>query len=296
MTTSIAQPSARWFGLPGLAGSEEAAPRRQQGSPLASDFRELVVREIPGQVPAQAAPPAQRPLLVELMQRIQSAETGHTLAPSVRAVSEAPVKSGLEPLMAQLSEKKGRSEREAELDPEAENPEGAPSLAPVFAQARSDAPEVEESAAPVKELDQVEHAQQLARLQGKALIDKPRELEVHLHSHKLGEVAARVKVESDGQWSAHVQLRDAEVERNIRQELTQIQETRGLEGFTTSLSQDSRDPRGAFQGFAFDQQQSRTPFGLAPKKSVQPLTSADPSPIGKSSSVHGSPSGLNVRA
>jgi hypothetical protein len=297
---AIASAEAAWFGLSATGAVQPGTPpERKDASGLPTSFRDLTVREVTPQPQPQqaAAPPNQRPLLVELMQRIQAAETGQPLARAVKTVSEAPVKSGLEPLMALLSEKKSRNESASELDKEGESPEGLPSSPTHFsAQSPSDAPKVEETAAPVKVLDQVEHAQHLARLQGKALIDKPRELEVHLHSHKLGEVAARVKVESDGQWSAHVQLRDAEVERSVRQELVQIQETRGLEGFTTSLSQDSRDQRGSFQGFAFDQQQSRTPLGLAPKKSVQPLTSADASPIAESSSVHGSPSGLNVRA
>lgn len=291
-----------WVGLPGMVAAEPGVVPKD-ASALPTSFRDVTVREVAVQAQTKAqpaaAPPAQRPLLVELMQRIQAAETGQPMARAVKVVSgSSPVKPGLEPLMALLSEKKSHSESETESDHEGEveSPHGLPSPAPFTAQAPTDAPKVEEAAAPVKVLDQVEHAQHLARLQGKALIDKPRELEVHLHSHKLGEVAARVKVESDGQWSAHVQLRDAEVERSVRQELVQIQETRGLEGFTTSLSQDSRDQRGSFQSFAFDQQQSRTPLGFAPKKSVQPLTSADPSPIAKSSSVHGSPSGLNVRA
>ena len=147
----------------------------------------------------------------------------------------------------------------------------------------------------MKVLDQVEHGQHLARLQGKALIDKPRELEVQLHSDKLGAVAARVKVEADGQWTAHVQLRDAEVERSVRQELVQIQETRGLEGFTTSLSQDQRDQRGTFQGFSFDQQQ-RGGQVLAQKKSANPSTFSDPLPIERVSSANGNSNGLNVRA
>lgn len=143
--------------------------------------------------------------------------------------------------------------------------------------------------------DALEHAQRLARQQGQSLLEKPRELELHLHSQQLGDVAARLKVEAGGQWTAHVQLRDAQVEQSVRQELQQIQDTKGLEGFTTSLSQDSRDQHGPFQGFSFEHQQPRSRSGFLQKKSPTPSTSDDTLPIARTSSVHGH-HGLNVRA
>ncbi|ODT77634.1 hypothetical protein ABS71_02460 [bacterium SCN 62-11] len=264
---------------------------------LPGTIRNLVVRELSGQTvqPVEAAP-AERPLLAELMQRIQAAEQP---VATVKVAVEAPVtKPGLEPLMALLSEKKTSSEpgsdSDSEREPESDQPAAAPALP--FAHKTEATPEsAPEHKAPVKLIDQVEHGQHLARLQGKALVDKPRELEVQLHSEKLGAVAARVQVESGGQWTAHLQLRDAEVERSVRQELVQIQETRGLEGFTTSLSQDQRDQRGSFQGFSFEQQQ-RGPLGFPQKKSANPSSFGDPLPIERVSSANGNSNGLNVRA
>ena len=276
--------------FPGIGQGD--APALEASSDLPTLLKKLQIRELSN--PEAQPEIRQRPMLAELMQRIQGASAPVLNLP--KAPADAPTKQVVEPLLSLLAEKKLQFESDSETDtdtpPEAPNP--LPTLLPQEPKSAAD-PEAAEPVIAANLPDQVEHNQRLARQQGQALKEKPRELELQLHSERLGEVAARLKVEAGGHWTAHVQLRDAQVEQSVRQELHQLQETRGLDGFTTSLSQDDRDQRGAFQGFSFEQQQPRGQAGILQKKSLAPSTSVDPLPIARVSSVHGS-SRLNIRA
>lgn len=289
-TSERAFPNSDTIIFPGIGLGDAPAP--ETTSDLPTLLKKLQIRELSN--PEAQPETRQRPMLAELMQRIQGAPAPVLNPP--KALANTPTKQVVEPLLSLLAEKKSQFESDSETDtdtpPEAPNP--LPTLLPQEPKSAAD-PEAAEPVLPVNLPDQVEHNQRLARQQGQALKEKPRELELQLHSERLGEVAARLKVEAGGHWTAHVQLRDAQVEQSVRQELHQLQETRGLNGFTTSLSQDDRDQRGAFQGFSFEQQQPRGQAGVLQKKSLSPSTSVDPLPIARVSSVHGS-SRLNIRA
>lgn len=284
---------------------------------VVANFQQVLVKAIEPAPPAEPTPalpehlvnlavnllkqqqnPVNQPLRQEILQRLQSPESP-SLPPTPVVLAQ------VEKMQFETLEEKPRRASE---EPQSESVETAQVLSvdsPMQPATPSGAARPQPSAIQVP--DASEHIQRLARQQGKALIEKPRELEVHLHSERLGEVAAHVKVSPGGNWTAHLQVRDTQVEQSVRQELSQISETRGLEGFTTSLSQDSQQEQR--QSFSFQhEQQQRQNFAQGDlerrqrtyqgKTSGQASTSGETLPIERVSSVHvtHASGGLNVRA
>ncbi|MBS2037839.1 hypothetical protein JST97_22835 [bacterium] len=250
--------------------------------------------------------PNSQPLRQEILQRLQSPELLPNQPAGVPATSV--VLAQVEKIQVETLEETKPKQTEG---PRTESEEVRPPLsldAPTRpASVLSTPKETNGSTAQVP--DATENIQRLARQQGRALIEKPRELDVHLRSERLGDVSAHLKINAGGHWTAHLQLRDAQVEQSVRQELNQISENRGLEGFTTSLSQDNQGGQGSFQGFSFQQeQQPRSHFGQGDlerrqrtyqgNSSSQASTFDESLPIEGVSSVHGTHAsgGLNVRA
>ncbi|MFN8611108.1 MAG: hypothetical protein U0931_26430 [Vulcanimicrobiota bacterium] len=259
--------------------------------------------------------PVNHPLHQEILQRLQAGQPPAQPVPAASSLATAtasPILPDSSLVLAQAEKLYSDGEKSQPDQPPAasDQPEFVP-LCPAETQpqANSEKPLERSQGAPRPTPDATEHVQRLARQQGQALLEMPREVEMHVRSERLGDVAAHLKVNPGGSWTAHLEVRDAKVEHSLRQELGQISESRGLEGFSTSLSQDSRDHHGSSQGFSFDQNhQPRSSFGRGDldrrqrtyqgKNSPQASTSGDLLPIEKASSVHGTHAsgGLNVRA